>query len=278
MKSMLICHNGDERLFSAMEELAKYFSVDVAKDESQLERLLMERDYDYILLPVAGVDESLNIKGSSLHLKEEWFSNFKEKETTLLTGLIHPKLETTCKDHGVTCLTYFTEDFAIANNYITAEGVIRYLKELSAKAIFSSTILIVGFGKLGQILCKALAPFQANIFVVARDRKDRMKIKIDGFHPLSYEELLDKLEDVDFCITTVPYPVLTEAVLSRFAEKNTIVLDISSAPHSFDLSLAHALGVQAYRLPQLPAKTAPITAGHLMARMILQTIGGGRDD
>ena len=200
------------------------------------------------------------------------------KGVTILTGLVHPELTRRCQNYGITCISYLTEDFAIKNNYITSEGIIEKLVRLSPKAIYNSRILIVGYGKLGQVLGKVLNALQSQLTIAARDPKDRTRIKIDGHIAVNYDELNAVNIPFDFVITTVPYPVIHEQLLQRFAESNTLVLDVSSYPYSFDLELAERLNVNAYRLPQLPGKIAPETSGILLAEAILSLMEGGESN
>ena len=276
MKRVLVCHNDDQRLEAMIDTLKQQHHVEIVRDTIYLKTKLLNGSYDYLIIPITGIDESLTIRGSSIKLHEECLEHLKD--TTILTGLIHPVLKETCDRYHIKLVSYLTEDFAIGNNYLTTEGVIERLVQLSSKAIYQSHILIVGYGKLGQVLSKVLSAFKANLTIVARDPKDLTKIKIDGHKPITYDDLEAIIGHYDFVITTVPSPVLHDDELSMLAKSQAIVLDVSSAPYSFDLKKALSLNVQAYRLPQIPAKVAPDTAGMLMANAILGLIGGSIND
>lgn len=258
--------NKDARLPHMVEHLKKTDYVKLVYYQEELEKCLNEGQYTHLLLPITGVDNMLVIRGSNMQLEEKWLHLLKGK--TILTGLVHEGLKEACKRHAIDVKSYMTEAFAIANNYITCEGIIEKLVQLNDKSIYGSTVLIVGFGKLGQILCKVLAPLQVHLIVASRDAKDHVKVKIDGYESIDYGSIEDVVNRIDTMITTVPARVVDERVLQKLVHTDTLVIDVSSDPYTFDLEGAQSIGVFAHRLPQIPGRIAPRSSGVLLAESI----------
>lgn len=263
---ILVLSNHDPRLTYLIDAIKKKYEITIVAVPTELKKLENLTQYTHLLLPIAGVDNTLTIRGGSIQLTDELLANFKGK--TILTGLIVSELSKRCEELGIGIVSYLTDAFMIDNNYLTCEGIIAQMVSLSPKAIFHSKCLIVGFGRLGQILAKILQAFKADISIVARDDKDIVKITIDGYKALKYEELEKCITDYDFIITTVPQQVITPDHLNLLSGKDILILDVSSVPYSFDHQLAERLGIHAYLLPQLPGRFAPKTAGELLAHTI----------
>ena len=57
--------------------------------------------------------------------------------------------------------------------------------------------------------------------------------------------------------------------------KDALILDLASAPYGTDFEAAKELGIKAMTAPGLPGKTAPKTAGKLIAESIIKAAKGG---
>jgi dipicolinate synthase subunit A len=266
MKQFLVVLNQDKRLEYLINQLKKDHGVMIAHDQEEFEKLIKESQYTHLLLPITGVDNNLTIRGGNTQLTEEILGHLRGK--TILTGLVHESLSQACQHFEVELVTYMTDDFAIDNNYITCEGIIEALVKLSEKAIYQSNILILGYGRLGQILTKVLAPFKVNLWVAARDDKDLTKIKIEGNQAIHLNQIEPVLKEVDFMITTIPKEVMSHALLERLVNQELLILDVSSHPYSFDHDYAKNLGLNVHLLPKIPGRIAPKTSGELLATYI----------
>jgi dipicolinate synthase subunit A len=246
------------------EALSRTDEVIEIKQQEALEIMIKEGKYTHLLLPITGVDNKLSIRGCNIQLTEDlllWMGN-----KTIITGLKNQALIECCQTYQIDLKTFMCEDFSIDNNYITCEGIIEKLVNLSDKAIYQSKILIVGYGKLGQICAKVLQPFQVTLYIAARSEKDLTKIKIDGFVPIRIESEMP-LPEVDFVITTIPNQVISHEQLKKLTITG-MVLDVSSSPYSLDHNYAEAHNLNVHLLPQVPGKIAPKSSGLLIAKYV----------
>jgi dipicolinate synthase subunit A len=266
MKEFLVVLNQDKRLEYLINQLKKDHGVLIAHDQEEFEKLIKEAQYTHLLLPITGVDNNLTIRGGNTQLTEEILGHLRGK--TILTGLMHESLQLACQQFEVALETYMTDDFAIDNNYITCEGIIEGLVKLSEKAIYQSNILILGYGRLGQILAKVLTPFKVKLWIAARDEKDLTKIKIEGNQALPLNQIGKALDEVDFVITTIPKEVMNHEVLESLIDKDLLIIDVSSHPYSFDHDYAKELGLNVHLLAKIPGRIAPKSSGELLATYI----------
>ena len=73
---------------------------------------------------------------------------------------------------------------------------------------------------------------------------------------------------------TVPHWLFTEEVLQRIS-KDTLLIDLASAPGGVDAQAAGALGISVIFALSLPGKYAPETAGEIIAQTVLSALQGG---
>ena len=64
------------------------------------------------------------------------------------------------------------EDVTMKNAIATGEGAIKDIIESTDFTLNNSNILVLGYGRIGKILCKQLSGFGASIYVEARNIKD----------------------------------------------------------------------------------------------------------
>jgi len=77
---------------------------------------------------------------------------------TLIAGSISPKVEELGKQYNVKIIDLLKrEELAVLNTISTAEGTIQIAMEETARTIHGSQVLVMGFGRIGKILCKMLA-------------------------------------------------------------------------------------------------------------------------
>lgn len=160
--------------------------------------------------------------------------------------------------------------FAAQNAMLTAEGVITELLA-SAHALCGSRILLTGYGRCGSAIARALSGFSAQLSVCDADEKVLGK----NLSVLRCEELSTQLSRFDFVINTAPCLVFDRMLLQN-ASKNTVFLDIASAPGGIDLQVAEELGLTAKHLPGLPAKVSVQDAGGFYAEAILRKLGAAK--
>ena len=162
------------------------------------------------------------------------------------------------------------EELAVGNAVATAEGALEILLRETPRTLWRSRALVLGYGRIGRLLCPRLAAFGAEISAAARKKSDLAWIEAAGFAPLDIRAL-SAPERFDLIVNTVPAPVLPETLLRR-VRKDALLLELASAPGGFDLTAAQALGLRALRAPGLPGSCAPETAAALLRSSIYNIV------
>jgi dipicolinate synthase subunit A len=234
---------------------------------------------DVVVAPVGGTDEAGRIAYSIVpegefpgpRLTEDVVSRMRAG-TLLIIGSARPALEDLCARYGVRLVAYRERDeFAILNAIPSAEGAIAMAMEASDITLHGSHSAVLGYGRLGTVLAGMLRGLGARTTVVARSVAERARAAAAGHRGVGFPELAEVAASADLVFNTVPAPVITAPVLERM-RRETVIIDLASAPGGTDFAAARRLGVPARLAPGLPGIVAPKTAGNLEADMVLSLL------
>lgn len=266
MFKILVVNNGDKRQKYLIDYLRKQHIVEEIKDELSLFYEINDKKYNCLVLPVRGLKNEFVIDGTDIKLTENYLKLMSNK--IIFTGLINSALRKNCSKYNVELYSYLNNDLAIKNNYITVEGIIEAIAKNSHKAIFNSNILIIGYGKLGQISAKVLKNMKADITISARNNKDLLSAKINEYKTIKNNQLLNYIDKYDFIINTVPYRLISVNNIIKLKDKENLIIDVASEPFGLDHDIAKLNSVKTLKLPGIPGKTAPKTSGDLIGEVI----------
>ena len=157
-------------------------------------------------------------------------------------------------------------ELALLNAIPTAEGALQKAMELSPVTLHGSAALVVGLGRCGTALARALQGLGAVVRVLVRRRESAAQAYAAGYHPYSLAEAAAAVDGADFIFNTAPALLLNDALLKQ-VKKEALILDIASPPGGVDFAAAASCGLTALLLPSLPGQAAPKTAGLTLARI-----------
>ena len=190
----------------------------------------------------------------------------------LLGGRVPRALAAHAEKHGRILLDYFAEESLQLRNAVpTAEGTLAILMEELPVTVHGAQVAVTGFGRTAQTVARLLQAVGARVTVVARKTAARALAQTMGLETLSFEMLERGTHRFDALVNTVPAPVLTGEMLAGLG-KDCVLVDIASAPWGFDAGAAESLGFRARRAPALPGRTAPATAGTIVAQTVLEML------
>ena len=190
-----------------------------------------------------------------------------------LGGRLSAQAKTIAQEAGVELVDYYARpELAIYNAIPTAEGGIGILMKERSRTLWGSSILLTGFGPVGQALGVRLAALGAQVTAAARRPAQRALAESLGLRSVAIDRLGQIAPAFDTVVNTVPAPVLSEAVLARLRPQSFIV-DLASRPGGTDFDAARRLGHRAIHALSLPAACAPETAGEAVARTVCDMIG-----
>jgi len=261
MKKITII-GGDRRLRIAKEELENNgFLVDTIglfeKDDGNIE------NSDVLLFPVPTTRDKITVfcPLTDRIIKLEDFENINDK-LVLTANYSFQKTE---------CIDYCkTDSYSLLNAVPTAEGAISFAIENTPFTLWKSRVLVIGYGRTGKILADRLKSLGADVTVSARKQRDFAlldALNIDYCNTL----LLDSIPlDFDIIFNTIDFVYINKNLKNL---KNCLIVDLSSKG-GFDFEKAKALGIVCRKLPSIPGKCAPKTAGEILAKTAINLIEG----
>lgn len=158
--------------------------------------------------------------------------------------------------------------YALRNAVPTAEGAIQIALEKTPYTLWHSSVLVIGCGRVGKILCDRLKGFQCNLTVTARKNADRAYFDAIGIPVADPARLEEIIGNFDIIFNTVDAPLL-DPFLTRLG--GTLLIDLSTKG-GFDQETADRLGLENLKAGGLPAKVAPETAGKILADTVTELI------
>lgn len=225
------------------------------------------------LLPVqaVGADGRLHTEGEvpALYIRPAALDCL-EPGAVVFAGLAAPLLREAVAARRLQLVEYRDrDDFAIYNSIPSAEGAIQMAMEASPLCLFDSQSLVLGYGRTGVTLAQMLRGIGAHVTVAARREADLARITAAGHRPLPISRLAEGVARADFAFNTIPALVLTRTALER-APRHLVIIDLASAPGGVDFDAAAAVGIRALLAPGLPGKVAPVTAGRIVADLVVR--------
>ena len=212
---------------------------------------------DTVILPMPALDAEGRIRGTDLTVGD--LTDLFDRTPRIYGGILRnlPKKLPNAYDYAQ------WESLIIANAVLTAEGAIQLALEQMPTSIQGSRFLVIGAGRIGMSLALRLKALGAEVTVTARSSRDFARIRALGLTADETGLYHKGLGQYDCIFNTVPCPILAPAQLESTAETCHLI-DLASAPGGFPPGDPRILSGSG-----LPGKTAPKTAGELIAREIL---------
>lgn len=160
------------------------------------------------------------------------------------------------------------DDYCLLNAIPTAEGAIAFAIENTNFTLWGSKVLVIGCGRVGRVLCDRLMGMRCDLTVTARKSADFAYLHAQGVD-YTHTDNLHKIKDgYDIIFNTVDVEFFKDV---DTLPKNTLLIDLSTLGCT-DFSKAHEMGYQTYKLPGIPGKNAPKTAGKILAQTLIEII------
>lgn len=228
-----------------------------------------------IILPLPASPDSVNLncplhEGDSPKLSRVF--DMVEKDALVLGGKFSPKIKDELENRRLSYIDYFElEEFQIKNAVPSVEGALSVAMEKLPITLHGAKCAVVGYGRIGKLLSRALDSLGAHVSVAARKSSDLAWIKALGYTPLHTSALASLSRGYDVIFNTAPARLFDSALLSKFS-KDTLIVDLASAPGGVDHIAAKALGLSSVHATSLPGKVAPVTAGRIIGECVLDML------
>ncbi len=246
---------GDRRMTVAFDMLKKDFSVDslglfendcgsVENADVLLFPVPTTRDGKTVNCPLTGREIPLSVIDSA-------------KRGTLILTAGHDFKRYPQKDYAA------LDGFCLLNAAATAEGAVAAAVNSTDFTLFKSRILITGFGRVGKILLSRLSSFGADITVSARSEKDLKLLETLAVKHIKTADAAKHLKEFDIVFNTLDLPLFSG--LSAF--EKTWLFDLSTKGCT-EKTAAGDPRLHIHKLPGIPGKTAPSSAGKIIAETV----------
>jgi len=247
-------------------------SVGIVK--SKLDTELMKKTAILILPPV-GTDDTGAVESiftsEELTIREEHIAALP-KHAKVFTGMAKPYLKQLCAKHSIKLVELFDrDDVAIFNSIPTAEGALMMAIQNTDITIHGSESMVLGFGRTGITMARALQGLGAKVQVGVRRPEHFARAWEMGFTPFYTKELADRVYRVDLLFNTIPSMIITAKVIVNLPP-HAVIIDLASKPGGTDFRFAEKRGIKALLAPGLPGIVAPKTAGRIIANAISQLL------
>ena len=137
--------------------------------------------------------------------------------------------------------------------------------------LWESRCLVLGFGRVGKQLSLRLQRLGARVTVAVRKDADRALLEALGLAHDTVAKYRSPLGQYRAIFNTVPAPVFTPAQYDTI-DPTCVLIDLASAPGGIDASQCLRRSLQFTHARGLPGKTAPATAGRLIAQTVARTL------
>ena len=229
----------------------------------------MREEFDYSVLPVVPTDSSGNISVpcSSEVLRPEAVKKMLRPGAVVFCGRADEKLRNKLSEFEL--IDHISrEDLALKNAVPTAEGAVLTALEELPVTLNGLKVLVVGMGRIGTALVNILKGFGADITAAVRSANGEAKARIAGVRSVRTKNMGTGYQLV---FNTAPELIFSREILEAFPE-NTLFIDLASRPGGIDFSAAAELGRKTIWALGLPGKTAPVTAGEIIAETVAAII------
>jgi dipicolinate synthase subunit A len=233
------------------------------------------KDADALILPIVGSDDNGFVESifcsKPLQLLEKHAVSL-QKHCVVYTGMAKPYLKNLLAMHQIALVELLDrDDVAIYNSIPTVEGALMMAIQHTDITIHGSQALVLGLGRTGMSMARALHALGARVRVGARRQEHLARIYEMGLIPFHISELKQQVSNVDFVFNTIPQMVLTTEVIAQMPQ-SAFILDLASKPGGTDFRFAERRGIKALLAPGLPGIVAPKTAGQILANTLSRLI------
>ncbi len=261
MKKILIV-GGDARMKILYDELLRrghvveslgLFDGDIGTPDST---------FDAVILPVPSTRDGKNVYCPLINrnIPLDLFDRMDE-HVLLLTAAYIPH-----REHYIDYCSL--DDYSLLNAVPTAEGAVSEAIIRTDYTIWNSRVLVIGYGRVGKVLADRLCGMRADVTVSARKPSDFAMLDTLGLSHIHTADVIKNIQNYDIIFNTVDHPVLNGAEEQL---KKMLVIDLSTYGCVDADQMAKA---NIIKLPALPGRIAPKTAGSILSNVITRIIEG----
>lgn len=267
MKKTLLVMAGDRRMEYCAERLKDDFNVYTYGFSGSLP-IWEIKHADILVLPYFSLaGDYLNAPGLSHKVPAVSALDLLKYGGTLFGGGLTPQFLSYCLERDAKVYDFFEDEaLTVENARLTAEGALGIVISETESSVKGAKVCITGWGRVAKACAEILKGVGADVIAAARSEKAREDAIARGFNAVGLDDE-EALKCADVIINTVPSEILGREKLCLI-NKEALLVELASAPYGIDKEAAKELGLRLIAAPGLPGKTAPKTAGYLIAETV----------
>lgn len=197
-------------------------------------------ELDSVILPVRGTDTNGKVEtifsSEEVVLSEEMIKK-TPAHCVFYSGISNDYLDGIFKKADRKLVLLFErDDVAIYNSIPTVEGAIMMAIQHTDFTIHGSNVSVLGLGRVGMSVARSFQALGAKVKVGARKSEDIARICEMALTPFHLNDIAAEMKNVDICINTIPFPIITAKVIANMPV-HTLIIDLASKPGGDGFSL-----------------------------------------
>ncbi len=263
----------DKRLQYVADILSEKYSTEIYSRDYKKLFTDKKRKYNALVLgiPCSTDAEHINMPLSDEKIPIDILPDLVDKNGIITGGMIPQKLYDICSEKGIACVDYYKSEAVVLKNAVpSAEGALALGINMTADTIYKAKILITGYGRIASILAKYLVTMGADVTVAARKEEKQVLAEINGCKVTDFYNLRDIIGEFSLIYNTVPDLVIDRKTAEKINSR-AVYIELASKPGT-DPAYCKEQGINFVNGGGLPSKTAPKTAGKIIADSIKQIL------
>lgn len=268
-KKEIVFIGGDMRMAYAAEYMSESFDCSlVGFDKTDNVRTAAGgKKYDMAVLPVfSGDTKEIRCPLADRAYDISILPALLKEGGIVFAGRPTPELRTLCDNSSYELYDYLErEELAVSNAVLTAEGALETAIRATPRSIHDANVLILGFGRIGKICAGYFSALGADVSAAARKKRDIAWIAAGGYRPVDLTDenaVLAALSEADIILNTAPAKLIT-AQRDAAVREDAVLIELASVPCTGEDTHIHRV-----KAGGLPGKTAPVTAGEIIASAV----------
>lgn len=244
------------------------YGVGTPEDAETLEDVL---DADAVILPVPLLDADGKFSCPGVTMTPEALLSHFRAGQSVFAGQIPEGVASRARRLGVSLTDYMKQEpMAIENAAATADAALCLTVTQTRETLAGKRCLVLGFGRIGKLLCQRLRGVGAEVTAAARNPDDRAWIRVLGCHALDASRLTGSLNPFQIIYNTIPAPVLDSELL-RELPADCFLVDLASRPCA-DAEAISRHGVAYLWARGLPGRIVPRGAAAILRDTVCQLL------
>lgn len=274
---------GDKRLFYLAEKLEESFTnvitYGVAGGEGLTKSKIAESlkdamaKADIIVTPIPFTRDKVTLfADAQVQIDIKDFLDNLYSGQILFGGDISSDIKSKAVDKGIICHDFMKMEQVVVDNALTtAEGAVAEAIVLSVHNIHSNNCLVLGYGRCGKAIAKALDALGADVIIAARSETALLEAAIQGYQTIPLKNFTERAKEAVFIFNTIPAMILEKPIIDTL-DREAIIIDIASAPGGTDFKACESAAITAKLSLGIPGRFSPKTSAEILFRAILRKL------